>query len=48
MRIPLAREIGEGMAQGKLLIEIRPEFREQFRQLFTSIEKLAGGEAIRR
>ena len=48
MRIPLAREIGEGIAQGKSLIEIRPEYREQFRQLFTSIEKLAGGEAIRR
>ncbi len=48
MRIPLAREIGEGIAQGKLLIEIRPEYREQFRQMFTSIEKLAGGEAIRR
>ncbi len=48
MRIPFAREIGEGIAQGKLLIEIRPEYREQFRQLHTRIEKLAGGEAIRR
>ena len=48
MRIPLAREIGEGIAQGKLLIEIRPEYRGKFRKLFTSIEILAAGEAVRR
>jgi MinD superfamily P-loop ATPase len=48
MRIPLAREIGEGIAQGKSLIEIRPKYREHFRQLLVRIEKLAGGEAISR
>ena len=37
MRIPLEREIGEGIARGRSLIEIRPEYEEQFRQLYARI-----------
>lgn len=45
MRIPFAREIGEGIAQGKLLVEIRPEYREKLRQMYAHIEELRDGEA---
>jgi MinD superfamily P-loop ATPase len=41
MRIPLEREIGEAIAQGKPLIEARPEYRERFRDLYGRIQELA-------
>ncbi len=37
MRIPLEREIGEGIAQGKLLIEIQPEYKGNFQQMYAQI-----------
>ncbi len=38
MRIPLERKIGEGIAQGKSLIEIQPEYREYFHQMYAQIQ----------
>jgi MinD superfamily P-loop ATPase len=38
MRIPLERKIGEGIAQGKSLIEIQPEYRKYFRQMYAQIQ----------
>jgi len=40
MRIPLDRKIGEGIARGKTLVEIRPEYVEQFRDMYARIEEL--------
>ena len=37
MRIPLERKIGEGIAQGKLLVEISPKYQELFHQLYSQI-----------
>jgi len=38
MRIPLEREIGAGIAQGKSLVEIRPAYQARFREMFSQIE----------
>jgi MinD superfamily P-loop ATPase len=40
MRIPLEREIGEGIAKGQPLTEIKPEYGELFIQMFTRIERI--------
>jgi MinD superfamily P-loop ATPase len=45
MRIPLDRDIGEAIAQGKPLIEARPEYRERFRDMYRRVQELAG-EAV--
>lgn len=37
MRIPLNREIGAGIAQGKTLIEIRPEYQARFQEMYARI-----------
>ena len=37
MRIPFERAIAEGVAQGQTLVEIRPAYAPQFRQLFEQI-----------
>ncbi len=37
MRIPLDRKIGAGIAQGKPLIEIRPELQTHFQEMYTQI-----------
>jgi MinD superfamily P-loop ATPase len=37
MRIPLDQRIAQGIARGKTLISILPEYEEQFRDLFTRI-----------
>jgi MinD superfamily P-loop ATPase len=37
MRIPLDREIGAGIAQGKPLIEIRPKYQAHFQELYAQI-----------
>lgn len=37
LRIPLEREIGEGIAQGKTLLDIHPEYEAAFRTLHTHI-----------
>jgi MinD superfamily P-loop ATPase len=39
LRIPMEREIGEGIAQGKILTEIRPDLVPVFQQLYKDIEK---------
>lgn len=39
MRIPLERQIGEGIAQGRLLIDIQPAYQEEFQLLYTQILK---------
>lgn len=39
MRIPLERVIGEGIAQGKSLIEIQPEYQEYFQQMYERIQE---------
>jgi len=41
MRIPLDREIGEGIARGRPLVDIRPEYRKRFRQMYAQIQTLA-------
>jgi MinD superfamily P-loop ATPase len=40
MRVPFERTIAEGVARGKTLIEIYPEYGDQFRKMFTKIETL--------
>ena len=44
MRIPLERKIGEGIAEGKPLLEILPEYGDLFRQLFAQIEGILAVE----
>ena len=34
MRIPFERQIGEGIAQGKTLVEIHPEYLQRFQKLY--------------
>lgn len=45
MEIPLKRKIGEGLARGKRLLEIDPDFREQFKSLWQKIEHTWKGAA---
>jgi MinD superfamily P-loop ATPase len=40
MRIPLDREIGAGIAQGKPLVAIRPEYTHRFRNLYRRIQDI--------
>jgi MinD superfamily P-loop ATPase len=40
MHIPLEREIGEAIAQGKPLIAIRPEYGERLRDLYRRVQDL--------
>jgi MinD superfamily P-loop ATPase len=37
LRIPFERAIAEGIAQGRNLVEIHPEYSDNFRRLFTQI-----------
>jgi MinD superfamily P-loop ATPase len=39
MRIPFDRAIAEGVAQGRPLVDIHPEYAERFRQMFTQIAR---------
>ncbi len=39
MQIPLEREIGQGIAQGKSLLEIKPEYENRFLQLHLQISE---------
>ncbi len=41
MRIPFERSIAEAIAQGKTLVEIHPEFKFQFQQLYLRIHETA-------
>ena len=47
MRIPLEREIGQGIAQGKSLLEIHPEYEDVFQELYTEIADLVAREGDR-
>jgi len=38
LRIPFDREIAEGLARGRTLLEVRPEFRDMFRRMMERIE----------
>jgi MinD superfamily P-loop ATPase len=40
MRVPLDREIGEGIAQGKPLVSIWPEYSDRFRELYRQIQDI--------
>jgi MinD superfamily P-loop ATPase len=40
MRIPFERAIAEGIARGQTLIDIRPEYGDHFRRMFTQISEL--------
>ncbi|MGB9668872.1 MAG: ATP-binding protein [Anaerolineales bacterium] len=40
MRIPFQREIAEGISQGKNLIEVLPDMKENFLQSFETIKKM--------
>jgi MinD superfamily P-loop ATPase len=43
MRIPLDRAIGAGIAQGKPLVAIRPEYIDRFRDLYRQIQDITRG-----
>ncbi len=47
LRIPLERTIGEGIAQGKTLLEIHPEYEADFRALHGQIADLAAAGGVR-
>ena len=40
MRIPLDRKIGQGIARGKPLVAIRPEYADRFRDLYRRIQDI--------
>jgi MinD superfamily P-loop ATPase len=44
MRIPLQREIGAGIAQGKTLVEIQPSYEAQFQVMAAQIEEICAKE----
>jgi MinD superfamily P-loop ATPase len=41
LRIPFERVIAEGVAQGKTLVEIHPEYADRFLRLFTQISAMS-------
>jgi len=47
LRIPLERVIGEGIAQGKSLLDIHPEYEADFQALYERIVPLAAKGAVR-
>ena len=47
MRIPFDREIGEGIARGKPLVEIRPEYLKHFRDLYGQIKTLIAAVEVK-
>jgi MinD superfamily P-loop ATPase len=48
MRIPLERDIGEGIAQGKLLIDIKPEYVGRFKDIYAGINETLTAERMKR
>jgi MinD superfamily P-loop ATPase len=40
LRIPFERAIAEGVAQGKTLVDIHPEYGDRFRQMYAKISSL--------
>ena len=44
MRIPIERRIAEAYSDGIPLVEMLPEYKERFRQLYNSIEQLLTGK----
>ncbi len=47
LRIPFDRKIGAGIAQGKSLVEIRPEYCEHFRNLYEQIQALTSAAKVK-
>ncbi len=47
LRIPLERAIGEGIAQGKTLLDVHPEYEADFRALHGQIANLAAVGGVR-
>ncbi|MBE9524006.1 MAG: ATP-binding protein [Chloroflexi bacterium] len=47
MRIPFSRKAGEGIAQGKTLIEIFPDYLKQFHNLYRQIGAIISAEAVK-
>jgi len=47
MRIPFSREIGEGIARGRPLVDICPEYKERFQQMMAQIDTLIVCEEVR-
>lgn len=47
LRIPFEREIAEGIARGKSLVEIKPEFIPRFQKLYVQIRELTFQECQR-
>ncbi len=48
LRIPFDRQIGRGIAQGKTLLEIRPEFTQQFIKLYELVSRRVQGTEVPR
>jgi MinD superfamily P-loop ATPase len=46
LRIPLERDIGEGIAQGRTLLDIHPDYEAIFRALYTQISGQIAQSAI--
>ena len=42
LRIPFQREIAEGIARGRILVEIRPEYREILQDMTRRVAEMAG------
>jgi MinD superfamily P-loop ATPase len=40
MRIPFDRDLGANLAQGKTLVEVAPEYKQRFRDLYSRIEAI--------
>jgi len=45
MRIPFERTIAEGIARGRALVEIHPEYVQRFKQMFAQISQITGIES---
>ncbi|WP_329955642.1 hypothetical protein [Desulfomarina profundi] len=41
MEIPFERKIAESYSNGRLIIDVMPEWKEKFRQLYNQMELLA-------
>jgi len=48
LRIPFERAIAEGVAQGKMLVEIHPEYTIHFRHVFSEIASVLLQQSIRK
>lgn len=47
MRIPFERKISEGIARGKSLVEINPEYVKEFQSVFDQIHQMVNSKKVR-